>query len=352
MFQKFFCFSATFLVVLALSAGALIGQELPPDSSPDGSIVVGGPEAIDLDAWIQGQDGGYGYSGGGFGSRFGGSFGRRFGGGFGGGYGLSGDQGDPGILGPWSWQLLPEESIYRTYLAGAHEPRMSVTGVNERNAGWLWDSSLGAKLGIVRYGSPAGSYPQGFQFDIEGAVFVRQFSQGQLVATDYRIGLPLTFGFGRYQTKFGYYHLSSHLGDEFLISTGLLPGARINFVRNSLVWGHSYQWNSALRAYFEIGYAYDTDGGSQPWEFQFGAEFSPLCHTGFRGAPFAAANVHLREELDFSGNFVFQAGWQWRRRSYGPLLRTGLQYYNGLSPRREFFTKYEHQLGFGVWYDF
>ncbi|MEK6247638.1 MAG: DUF1207 domain-containing protein [Planctomycetales bacterium] len=333
--MRFFFTALLFTMMVLLPS--LAGHSMAAGMS---GPVVGGPlgaEPIDLDAWVQQQQGGYGIGGFDPGSQF--------------GVGPCADcPGTPNVLGPWDWQVLPENLIYRSYLAGVNEPRLAVTGFNEKDDGWLWDSSLGARVGLLRYGSPEGAYPQGIQLDAEGVALLRQDDNGDLVSTDYRVGLPITLGFLRYQTKFGYYHMSSHVGDEFLIAN---PGfVRINYLRDALVWGHSYQWDTALRLYFEVAYAFRTDGGSRPWEFQFGAEYSPICKTGFRGTPFVAANAHLRQELNYSGNFVFQAGWQWRGRNYGPLLRTGLHYYNGMSPQFEFFRNFEHQIGGGVWYDF
>lgn len=64
-----------------------------------------------------------------------------------------------------------------------------------------------------------------------------------------------------------------------------------------------------------------------------------------------AINGHLREELDFGGNLVVQAGWQWRGPA-GHLFRTGLQYFNGKSDQFEFYDRFEQKIGIGIWYDF
>lgn len=185
-------------------------------------------------------------------------------------------------------------------------------------------------------------------------MFPRVDSDGStLIATDYRLGLPMSFGWRRYQTKFGFYHVSSHMGDEYLINTG--PAAianRINYVTNSIVWGNSYQWNEAIRTYIDAAWAFNFDGGARPWQFQFGAEYSPICATGFRGSPFVAANGHILQALNWGGNIVLQVGWQWRAKDYGNLLRFGFQYLEGMTPRYEFFQNSERQLGLGVWYDF
>ena len=270
---------------------------------------------------------------------------------------------DAALNAPWSWQLLPDELIYRPELASLHTARLVISALNIKGfdpvglpggTNWYWDSTLGARVGIIRYGSPEGAYPQGFQFDVEGAVFPRVDSDGStLIASDYRLGLPMSFGWRRYQTKFGYYHVSSHLGDEYVLSNPALIGpTRINYVRNSIVWANSLQWTETLRTYIDASWAFNLDGGAEPWEFQFGAEYSSICATGFRGSPFVAANGHILQALDWGGNLVFQCGWQWRAKNYGNLLRFGFQYLEGMTPRYEFFRNSERQLGLGLWYDF
>ncbi len=108
----------------------------------------------------------------------------------------------------------------------------------------------------------------------------------------------------------------------------------------------------ALRLYAEAGWAFYTDGGTQPWEFQFGIDYSPAePSTGLRGAPFVALNTHLREEVDFGGNLSLQTGWQWRSQD-GHLFRMGMQYVTGKSEQFEFFREHEDKLGLAFWYDY
>jgi hypothetical protein len=203
----------------------------------------------------------------------------------------------------------------------------------------------------LRFGTDDPDWPQGWQLDVEGSAQVRLDPDQDLdlASVDYRVGSPLTYGYGRHRLKLGYYHLCSHLGDEFLEAN---PTARhLNFVRDTITLGYTYYLTENLRAYGEIGWAFYSDV-SEPWEFQFGLDYAPARPTGIVGAPFFGVHGHLREELDFSGNFVLQAGWAWRGNRSSHLLRTGLHYYNGLSSQYSFFRAFEQQIGAGVWYDY
>jgi len=253
--------------------------------------------------------------------------------------------------GPWTWQLLPHGLVYRSYLAGEKESRFRGVWNHDKDNGWIWDITLGGRVGIVRYGTAGQVRPEGFQMDIEGAGIPRLDLEenNDLISADFRFGIPLTYGTERYQVKLAYYHLSSHAGDEFLLKQ---PGfSRLNFSRDVFVLGYSYYTRPTVRLYGEVGWAFYSDV-SEPWEFQFGAEYSPATGTGSHGAPFAAVGAHLRQEVDYGGNLTVQAGWAWRRDPASGLFRFGLEYFNGKSEQFEFFNVTENKVGIGLWYDY
>ncbi len=253
---------------------------------------------------------------------------------------------------PWTWQLLPNGLIYKSYLAGEREPRFASAWLYEKDRGTVWDIALGGRVGIFRYGTPGTFRPQGWQLDFEGAVFPRidPDEHHDLEASDYRVGVPLTWSRGSIAIKAGYFHISSHVGDEFLLRN---PGFnRINYVRDSLVFGIAHFPSDDTRVYFEIGYAPGVSGGAKPLEFQFGAEYSPVGTVCCNGAPFAAINGHIREEVDFGGSVNIQAGWQWRGPTSNRVMRLGLQYFNGKSYVYEFFDTHEALTGLGLWLDY
>jgi hypothetical protein len=254
---------------------------------------------------------------------------------------------------PWQWQMLPTGIIYHSYWAGAHEPRISIDAFYERSGRAIWDATIGGRGGVVRYGNNAPLRPQGFQFDVYGAAVARlDFEHSQdLDATDYVFGFPLTYGIGNTQYKFGYAHLSSHLGDELAIREPQLLDERINYVRDSLVLGISHYPIPTLRLYGEAGWAFHNSGGAEPWEFQFGNELSKPGPTGFEGSPFLATNGRLREEHNYGGDFTAQTGWMWRGAD-GKVFRLGGHYYVGKSSQFQFYDKFEEQIGIGLWYDF
>lgn len=258
---------------------------------------------------------------------------------------------DEYVYDDWGCQFLPQGLIYRSYLAGPKESRLGNQLISIPDDSTMWDSTLGARIGVIRIGSTDPFRPVGFQFDIEGSAQVRLdlHDDKDVEATDYRVGFPVTWGDERGQWKFAFYHLSSHMGDEFLLKNMGFP--RFWQVRDAFVLGRSLYLTDALRLYAEAGWAFNTVA-SDPWEFQFGIDYAPRAPTGARGAPFFAINGYLRQEFNFGGGFAVQTGWAWRSDATSHLLRIGLHYYNGASTQWAFLPFHEQQIGAGAWYDF
>ena len=175
--------------------------------------------------------------------------------------------------------LLPEGFIYPTYLGNPHEPRLGAMWVEEEDDGTLFDSTLGGRLGLIRWGPR--DRPEGVQLDVLAAAKLRLDPEDELDvrSVDFRVDIPLTWENGPHRYKFGYSHISSHLGDEFLLKN---PGFnRLNYFRDSLVLGYSYYARPDIRLYGEAAYAFWREVAG-PWRFTFGVDYAPH---GPRGSP-------------------------------------------------------------------
>ncbi len=250
------------------------------------------------------------------------------------------------------WEFLPRDPLYPFYLADTKQSRMAGQWLEATGDSTLLDGTLGGRFGIFRYvDSQQGPFRRGVQADFEGSAQVRldMDRNHDVRSVDFRAGVPISFSFGRLQTRIGYYHLSSHVGDEFLLRVPNFD--RKNFSRDVLFMGAAYWLDDSTRIYGEAGWAFTCDV-SEPWEFTFGIEEAPRHPTGVRGAPFYAVNGHLRQEVDFGGEFTAQLGWAWRSSYDTGLLRLGLQYLNGKSNQFSFYNEHEELFGVGLWYDF
>jgi hypothetical protein len=255
-----------------------------------------------------------------------------------------------------TWQLFPESLIYPSYLSGVNESRLGGVWNYEEHLGWIWDVTLGGRAPILRYGNRSTLFPEGFQLDFEGSVHLRLDLENQMDmdSSDFRFGLPISYGDKIWQFRTGYYHVSSHMGDERILrlqSQGIDP-QRLNYVREAILLGFSYKIRPGIKLYAEIDYAFWLGEKTRPWHFQCGAEYSsPYPTNEFWGKPFAAVNILLLQERCYDGNITIQTGWQWRGRR-NQVFRFGIQYFGGVNEQYEHIAKREHKIGIGFWYDF
>ena len=106
-------------------------------------------------------------------------------------------------------------AVFQPLLADPKEPQFF--------AAYLWERSprLAARLGSVGFGQTIGVVNgRTWQVAIAAAVF-SQFNLARptadLMNTDYRVGLPVTYRRAGLTTRVQLYHQSSHLGDEYMV---------------------------------------------------------------------------------------------------------------------------------------
>lgn len=258
---------------------------------------------------------------------------------------------DEESTGEYVWQIMPQGLMYKAYLAGEKESRMSsvFTSIKGRD-GILWENTLGGHVGLLRYGNRSAINPEGWQLDLEGAALPRvdMGHNDDLEAVDFRAGFLSTWRYGPNAYKAGYYHLSSHAGDEYLLRVPTFD--RLNYVRDSFIVGWTRFLTPHSQAYAEVAYAWNAECGAKPLEFQYGLQYSPMVF-GFRGAPFAAINGHTRQDFGWITSLTAQAGWQWRGYT-NHLWRFGVQYYKGPALQWEFAGQYQNSVGAGMWFDY
>jgi hypothetical protein len=108
-----------------------------------------------------------------------------------------------------------DAAAFRPLLADPKEPQFF--------AAYLWERSprLAPRLGSVGFGQTIGVLnARTWQVAIAAAVF-SQFNLARptadLMNTDYRVGLPVTYRHDGLTTRVQLYHQSSHLGDEYMV---------------------------------------------------------------------------------------------------------------------------------------
>jgi Protein of unknown function (DUF1207) len=250
------------------------------------------------------------------------------------------------------WQALPDGLVWKNYLADPHEPRMGLILFENLNEGNFWDATLGGRVGLLRHGTLGPIDPKGWQWDLEGAVITRlDMNESQDVESmDFRFGTQMTWSEGPWATKVGYFHVSSHVGDEYLLR---VSGAdRVNYVTESAVFASSYRPVQSIRLYGELAYAVIASGGAKPFQVQSGFEYNPRPAPGKKLAPFFATNLNFREAVDYDISSTIQAGWSIRGSRSDRQFRFGAQYGAGPTSQYQFYWRKEEYIGIGMWFDY
>jgi hypothetical protein len=253
----------------------------------------------------------------------------------------------------WTSQILPQGLMYPSYLAGRKESRLESVINYTEGYGALWDITLGGRAPIWRYGTTDVVHPEGWELELEGAALLRLDWERHrnLAATDYRAGVPIVYGTRRWQFKTGYYHVSSHLGDNYL-TDNFRP--RVHYSRDSVMFGLAVKPVDDVRLYAEVDYAFHTGKTADPVELQFGLEYSPQFNpnmSNWAARPFFATHAHLYQERDFGGYWTTQTGIQWRSAT-NALMRVGAEYFQGGDDLYQFHTRFQRKYGAGFWFDF
>lgn len=137
------------------------------------------------------------------------------------------------------------------------------------SAGWRFnDQVLNKSVIDVSYGDSLPIYRWfdvwpwcgDLQFDIQGAlwaVFDPLHESAPLIDADYYIGFPLTYAVGNWSFRLRGYHISTHIGDEFLLNH---PGFdRRNPSAEFIDFFVSDQFTDDIRLYGGVGYIVQQD---------------------------------------------------------------------------------------------
>ncbi len=177
----------------------------------------------------------------------------------------------------------------------------------------------------------------------------------KLVNTDYFVGIPLTYAFDKWSFRLRGYHISSHLGDEFLCEAPDWVKKRTNPSFEAIDFFTSYQFSSGLRGYFGPGVIVHSDKSFKlkPLYVEYGMELRmfgrKLYYHKLYGTPFFAMNLENWQQHGWSLDSTYMIGYEWSKlQGIGRKMRLYGEYHQGFSYEGQFFNervKYA-QLGF------
>ena len=184
----------------------------------------------------------------------------------------------------------------------------------------------------------------------------------ELITTDYMLGIPLTIAKDQYALRFRVYHISSHLGDEYICNHSevvcLNGHVRVNPSMEAVDMFISYYLNDYFRIIGGPGVVFhsDTSYPIKPLYFEWGIEArnwrSRSTSTDLYSTPFISTYFRQWEENNFKIDASFMIGWEWSRlENIGRNFRVFGQYLNGYSTG-QFFKEPASYWSIGVSYGY
>jgi hypothetical protein len=260
---------------------------------------------------------------------------------------------------------LPEGDVFRPLLADPKQPQFfaayqptRVRGTNQSvNLGSV---GLGENFGLV--GKRNGC--DGWQVGLLAGVFAQfnlDAASSDLINADYVIGVPVSWRSGLISTRVRLYHQSSHLGDEFLLSSPVFNRVELSFEAVEAIvsldapggWGRIYAGGSYL-VHREPA-TLDRNGVQWGFELRGPALAAPMLGTqlpGLRLTPVFGADFKSFEELSWIINSNVVGGLEWSRAGANRRFRLLLNYYHGFAPYGQFFAQKIEWFGVGLYLSF
>ena len=179
----------------------------------------------------------------------------------------------------------------------------------------------------------------------------------ELVNTDFYVGIPLTYAAGKWSFRLRGYHISGHLGDEFLVNH---PGfVRVNPSIEAVDFFTSYQLTDGVRLYVGPGAYVHSDPSfkSKPLYIEYGTEVrffgSKFFTQKLFGTFFIALNWRNLEQLDYNFDGTYRFGYEFSKmQGIGRKFRFYAGYHHGYSLEGQFAKMRTHYGEFNINYGF
>jgi len=252
-------------------------------------------------------------------------------------------------------QSFPDGDVFRPLVADPIEPRFFLSTVNmdvgDENINM---ASIGAGVNFGLYRWPGEGEGEGWQVGIFGAVasqFNVDVSSGDLINTDFRVGIPLSYRRGAFSGRARIFHQSSHLGDEFLLNGPATPRINLSVEVFDLVlaWEHA-----GWRPYAGFGYAFGRDPDDLKQSgFQVGVDYVGTKEVLFGGRLVGGVDYRSMEETDWDAGLSVKIGLAYGRTSP---TRRGIsvlfEYFDGPAPFGQFYQDTVSYYGLALQFDY
>ena len=180
----------------------------------------------------------------------------------------------------------------------------------------------------------------------------------ELVNTDFYCGIPLTYAYNQWSFRFRIYHISSHLGDEYMVNHP--ETKRLNPSIEATDLYVSYQLSEAVRFYGGAGaivHSDETYPEKPPLYFGYGTEVrflgSKFLSQRLFGTCYLAIYLRNVQWLGWDFDGTYRLGYEFSKLAgIGRKLRVYVGYHHGFSLEGQFQKERTHYFEFSFSYGF
>jgi hypothetical protein len=247
-------------------------------------------------------------------------------------------------------EILPSGVIYTSPIADPKWPKFSVgyqyhfRNIYGRN---IFSLSFGENLALWRHKNKELTYELGVQAGLFGLMDISK-NPTTLVNSDYFVGFGVSFVHKKnWQNLIQISHLSSHLGDELLLSNSKLASKRINLSYETLKWLTAYKFDN-IRPYIGLGYMVHRDPSNiKPITIEGGCDYISKDSFIFNTTRYVfGIHTHAWEENNYKPSINLRTGLQFENPIWqGRYLQFLIDYSHGKSRHGQFYKRNEHYLG-------
>ena len=201
--------------------------------------------------------------------------------------------------------------------------------------------TFGDQFPIYRW-SNVGKLKGDMQLELEAglfAVFNQDHSSSRLMNADYYAGIPVSYAVGPWAFRARLYHISSHLGDEYMHHHRRTRRKNKSFEAIDLF--ASYQLTNGIRLYGGPGVVIHSDSQMRvkPLYLEYGMEVRAFRHnfTQLYGQPFLAMHLCNYQDTNFDFDATYALGYEWGKiQGFGRKIRLFAEYHDGFSNEGQF----------------
>jgi hypothetical protein len=181
----------------------------------------------------------------------------------------------------------------------------------------------------------------------------------ELVNTDYMLAIPLTYAFDKWAFRLRLYHISGHLGDEFICNHPEYVQKRRNPSFEAIDFYTSYQFSSNLRFFVGPGVVFHSDKSFKlkPLYVGWGGELRlfgrKLYYHKLYGTPFLALFMENWQQHHWDIDTTVMIGYEVSKlQGVGRKMRVYADWHQGFSYEGQFFNERTHYGEIGLSWGF